>query len=485
MSNASTASCFSRIPTRDSVFSAASAMPHQPPRWAGQEGPRWRLTITPGGIRQGTKDYARLNSSEEERTRRRLRDNPHMDDEPAPRKRDKISDWSAKSRANMCWTFAAVDYAPLVARVAQGEPPALVTLTLPGDWLAVAPDGESFKKMVAKFRKRFTYSWGEDIAGIWKLEFQRRGAPHLHILTVPPSGVDLRKGRDFVTWLSETWAACVDASAQPDKGEHVTGGRCGCSERCRHLTAGTGVDFEETLRYADTKRIAVYFSKHGTFSDKEYQNVVPSAWSEPGKGPGRFWGVWKLDVLKANVEVADNAQYAVARHMRRVVNAGSYSRSVTDVPGWTDRATGELHDPRKRSRPVNRRVRRMQGSRGFISVNDGPAVAAGIARVIDNHVRNHLEAGFFDVPSRPRPRAGRVLHHDFDSSPGTAREDAVPRLDLATGRVVVESSPGVRPPGQLAAASSRVGFVEFLRLHALDLRMQEPPLSQLAIRAAL
>lgn len=192
MTNGNASTAFSRVPTRERVFAAAALMPYQPPRWAGQEGPRWRLTITPGGIRQGTKDYGRLNTSAEQREARRLRDNSGMNPEVIIPKRSKISDWSSKSRANMVWTFGAVDYGPLVARVADGQAPALVTLTLPGDWLAVAPNGEAFKHMVNRFRARYRYSWGEDIAGIWKLEFQRRGAPHLHILTVLPIGGDLR-----------------------------------------------------------------------------------------------------------------------------------------------------------------------------------------------------------------------------------------------------------------------------------------------------
>ncbi len=208
-------------------------------------------------------------------------------------KRDKISDWSAKSRTNMVRTFCAIDWTPFVDKVAAGATPALVTLTLPGDWLTVAPDGESYKVLVQKFRKRYFSTWGEQIAGAWKLEFQRRGAPHLHILTVPPTGVSKRGGLPFAQWLSLAWA---DIVAHPDP-----------EERRKHLAAGTGVDYEETLRYGDPKRISVYFSKHGTFADKEYQNVVPEEWREPGKGPGRFWGVWVLEVVKANVEIADNA----------------------------------------------------------------------------------------------------------------------------------------------------------------------------------
>ena len=288
---------FTAIPTRAEVFAAAASMPGQPARWAGQEGPRWRLTVTPGSIQIGTKDYARLNRSAEERISRSLRDNFGMViQEPvvAP-KRDKISEWSAKSRTNMVRTFCAVDWTPFVEKVADGAAPAVVTLTLPGDWLTVAPDGEAFKKLVNTFRARYQRAWGEYIAGAWKLEFQRRGAPHLHILTVPPLGVDKKLELPFRQWLSTVW---TDVVAHPDP-----------EERAKHLLAGTGVDYEETLRYGDPKRISVYFSKHGLFAEKEYQNVVPEAWRQPGKGPGRFWGVWVLDVLKANVEIADNAHY--------------------------------------------------------------------------------------------------------------------------------------------------------------------------------
>jgi hypothetical protein len=159
----------------------------------------------------------------------------------------------------------------------------------------VAPSGEAFKLLVNKFRKRYAFAWGVQMAGPWKMEFQRRGAPHLHVLTVPPLGLSAGSQLPFAEWLSKTWADVVNA---PDP-----------EERRKHELAGTGVDYEETLRYGDPKRIAVYFSKHGLFRDKEYQNQVPDAWSEPGKGPGRFWGVWVLDVAKANVEIADNAHY--------------------------------------------------------------------------------------------------------------------------------------------------------------------------------
>ncbi len=316
-----TRAAFGAIPTRQHVAAAVMLLQvHAPAVWQGEEGPRWRLTVTPGSVQIGTKDYARINRSQEEREARRLRDNPGMT--LTVPKRAEISKWSGKSRTNMVRTFCAIDWEPFVKAVELGACPALVTLTLPGDWLAVAPTGEAFKSLVNRLRKRFDRAWGCHMSGPWKLEFQRRGAPHLHILTVPPVGVDSISGLPFAEWLSKTWADVVSSSNEPDRGhEHDPVGGCGCkpgrpadapcdcSEYCRHLAAGTGVDCEETLRYGDPKRIAVYFSKHGLFADKEYQNVVPEAWSEPGKGPGRFWGVWVLGVVKGNVELADNAHY--------------------------------------------------------------------------------------------------------------------------------------------------------------------------------
>ncbi|BBC68280.1 hypothetical protein MMRN_51760 [Mycobacterium marinum] len=73
----------------------------------------------------------------------------------------------------MCRTFAELDYCPLVD---SGRVPAMVTLTYPGDWEVVAPDGASVKRHMVLWRKRFQREYGEAARYIWKLEFQRRGA---------------------------------------------------------------------------------------------------------------------------------------------------------------------------------------------------------------------------------------------------------------------------------------------------------------------
>ena len=139
----------------------------------------------------------------------------------------------------------------------------MVTLTYPGDWLAVAPDGKTVKKHLKAFRKRWERAWGLPLLAVWKLEFQARGAPHVHLFTVVPDG-RTEAGQVFREWLTASWAAVV---AHPDP-----------EERRRHQLAGTGTDYAAGLRSRDPRRIAVYFSKHGLYAAKGYQNEVPVEW---------------------------------------------------------------------------------------------------------------------------------------------------------------------------------------------------------------
>jgi hypothetical protein len=64
----------------------------------------------------------------------------------------------------------------------------MLTLTYPGDWLTVAPDGETVKRHFTALAKRYERTWGEPLVCICKLEVQDRGAPHFHISTTPPMG---------------------------------------------------------------------------------------------------------------------------------------------------------------------------------------------------------------------------------------------------------------------------------------------------------
>ena len=188
----------------------------------------------------------------------------------------------------------------------------MVTLTYPGDWEVAAPDGASVKRHMVLWRKRFQREYGEPARYIWKLEFQRRGAPHIHLWMAPPMSPG-RSGRSFGSWLSDASAQGVD---HPD-----------AEQKARHRLAGTAIDVRNGLKACDPKRLAVYFTKHSSpnlHGDKEYQHIVPELWQQPGHGPGRFWGVYGLKKALAVVEIAQDAYLAA----RRIVRRWSHSQAM-------------------------------------------------------------------------------------------------------------------------------------------------------------
>jgi hypothetical protein len=368
------------FPDAVALTAVAEMLPSRAP-WAGEEGPRPRIVISPGAIALERPDLAKR-----ERTAERARKAHGINVDvlaaqlgedgqfpPAPPVRQRIHAWSRKSRSNMCRKLCELDYAPLFAD--PKRMPALLTLTYSEQWEVIVPDGSVFKSHLWAFRRRWLRAWGEPLRGPWKQEFQRRGAPHAHILTVPPHGharsaLDrwghpvVGAGMTFRRWLSAVWADVVDCPAQTRENFR------------RNLAAGTNIDFAEGLRASDPKRVAVYFTKHGSFASKEYQNRVPAAWSEPGKGPGRFWGVWGLRPATRIVELEPAIHLQAARIARRWARAQGTTREVR-VPRGIDVTTGRLT-----LRRVRRRVTRMPNGVGWVSVNDGATFTAQLARAL-------------------------------------------------------------------------------------------------------
>lgn len=401
-----------RFPSPEMVTAAAALFEPAAPWACGSdrlavepESGRFRITIGPGVVRLGWTNPVRAERTAERAVSHHQRDVDdakfHVrndlaltdgDDDQAvvsltrrsPTEYDQrgsggvITEWSRKSRSAMCRTFAELDYTPLVE---SGRVPAMVTLTYPGDWEIVAPDGASVKRHMVLWRKRFHREYGEPARYIWKLEFQRRGAPHIHIWMAPPISPG-RSGWGFAQWLSESWAAVVD---HPDP-----------VHKARHRLAGTAVDVRNGLKACDPKRLAIYFTKHSSPNlngDKEYQHIVPELWQLAGRGPGRFWGVYGLKKAIVIVEVAQDAYIAARRIVRRwsrcqAVYGNPASRFPTAVVPRTairpvprvDRATGVV----KYRRVRRRRTLCNQGglAGGYALVNNGPAFASQLAAAL-------------------------------------------------------------------------------------------------------
>ena len=287
-----------------------------------------------------------------------------------------IEEWSRKSRSNMTRALSELDYAPMFA---DGQVPAMVTLTYPGRWADVAPSGKAVKEHVRTLMKRWGRRWGAEPVYLWKLEFQRRGAPHLHLFIKPPEDARSIGGGKFQSdWLAATWAEVVGAEwcGTPCWERRADGRRRPCCERGRHRLAGTGIDVKEGARCKDPKRLAVYFKKHGgAAGGKEYQHQVPMLWRTPTTGPGRFWGYVGVARVRREVYVSEETYVRVRRTLRRLSRSMQLRRTITVQR--VRRSTGVVS-----YRQVTRRWTHLDHgglAGGFVLVNDGPALAAALA----------------------------------------------------------------------------------------------------------
>jgi len=398
-------------------------------RWHGfglAEGPQLLVEVSPGTVRFRRQDWARLErrtqgigatarttdglAAEEGRVATSdalaAASAAYRDEngEPECRGRARIRSWSAKSRANMAYTLNALDYAPILEH---GGAPAMLTLTYPGDWLEVAPSAAVCQGHLRALRKRYQRRWGRPMVGLWKREFQARGAPHFHILMVPP-------GAGFERWLAETWVDVVDAASCGLDEPFTVRGRVMCCDRHRHLAAHlheTVVDRREGSRYTDPRRVGAYFAKHGLFAAKDYQNDAPDEW-DPDEGIGRFWGVWGLSKAVVGVQVAPEGYEAMRRTVRRYQRAmqhrstvgfatleGTESRRQVEtphtvrVPVWRkvttiDRETGELGWKWRKRHTTKRLNLRLKGRGGFLAVNDGPGFVLALSRQVTGEGRS-------------------------------------------------------------------------------------------------
>lgn len=218
-------------------------------------------------------------------------------------RRGVIRVWSRASRMRALRTIAAVDWSAV-------GPLIMITLT----YHEPPTDGRRVKRDMEAFKKRWERRWGRPV-GVWKLEFQRRGAAHIHLWVRRPAA-PLEEVR---MWLSDAWAGIVK---QGDA----------------HRRAGTSLNpwCGSPVRY-----VRKYLSK----VSKEYQHEVP----EWFKSVGRWWGLWGVRPCWRRVEISVESFYRIRRVLRGLLWARARCAYA-------------------RARAMGRRVRiRRWGVRGFFS----------------------------------------------------------------------------------------------------------------------
>ncbi len=204
-----------------------------------------------------------------------------------PPERSEITEFSRRSRQRLRMDLAKVDQEKAGKAIFAG-------LTYPE---AFPTSAEIFKGHLDAFGKRFTRAFPH-AAFHWKLEFQKRDAPHFHPIfwNLSTEGCDVRK---FRTWLARTWFEVV-GSNDP-----------------KHLAAGTSADVIRS-QFGIMRYVGPYVSD----SDQ----------SRPGWKVGRYWGV----VGRANipyavapeVEISPRASLQVWRLARRYQRAINRQRRL-------------------------------------------------------------------------------------------------------------------------------------------------------------
>lgn len=168
-----------------------------------------------------------------------------------------------------------------------------VTLTYPSEY---PTDPRIFKRHLDNFLKRIA-RYFEDTRGIWRLEFQRRGAPHYHLLLW---GIN-----ENLTWIrryiAKVWYEVV----------HSGDGK--------HARAGTNVQRIESRKHAGR-----YVSKYAA---KEQDTPMIPATGEV-IAPGRYWGYWgQLDRhMGMRVTLADNEAIELRRILKHLLKSRGKGR---------------------------------------------------------------------------------------------------------------------------------------------------------------
>lgn len=235
-------------------------------------------------------------------------------------KRGEITELSEASRqrlANRAWALSAEGHTPEV----------MITLTSPANWERiyvcdehgeVLGGGRLLKQHLEAFRKRLGRFLARQGVGewscLWFLEFQQRGAPHLHLMLFG-CGLPEPVRRALRGWCGRAWSEIVQNPSR--------------LEADKHRRAGTQV----------ARMRAKHFGYAVKYATKTEQKEVPHYFREVG----RFWGCWNYRtpeplVLHVDYSVLNQEESMWVKRLVIRVLAGIYDHS----PGFFNQKAAQL-----------------------------------------------------------------------------------------------------------------------------------------------
>jgi len=193
-------------------------------------------------------------------------------------KRNIIDGYSRGSRNRFLKLLISIDYKKMGV-------PLFYTLTYPGEY---SNNPKIWKRDLDVFIKRLERLY-PGLCGTWRLEPQRRGAPHFSGFMWGCEDLSTIKGK---LKFSKMWFEVVGSGDE------------------RHLRAGTGIEAPKD----DLTGLIFYCSKYQAKSEK---GGVPQQFDYP---VGRYWGVFnreKLSISKEEFEIDSNLFFKIRRVLKR------------------------------------------------------------------------------------------------------------------------------------------------------------------------
>jgi hypothetical protein len=174
-------------------------------------------------------------------------------EEMAGGKRGEIREFSSASRRRLMRYMAQVDRTQCRRR------PLFVTLTYPARFPTSSRVYKAhLRSFLARFKRRYPH-----VPIIWRLEFQKRGAPHYHLMIFTPWYISWR-------WVAGAWYEAT-----------------GCAD---YLTLVAGTETRAVRSWGGVMHYAAkYMSKSGPLPD--------------GQAPGRLWGIHNRKDLPIRLQI--------------------------------------------------------------------------------------------------------------------------------------------------------------------------------------
>lgn len=217
--------------------------------------------------------------------------------------RGRVEGFSRRSRQRMMEAGAK-----LLSKVL----PVMLTVTYGREWPS---EPEVWKQHLNSLWKRIERKF-KGVSGMWKLEPQKRGAPHFHLLVWGESRIDWQ-------WLAVAWAEIIHGVELP--GDYPVAPFAVGAKWFRQWAEALDVGAEVKLSLAAGVRAEAVRSKRGVkaYLSKKYMGKeveLPGDW----KNPGRMWGIKGRACLpraeRVRWEISKGAAFKLRRLIRRSLN---------------------------------------------------------------------------------------------------------------------------------------------------------------------